>query len=183
MRNIVSHLLLVILPLWGMAQSPCPSEREQELAQLIMAYRQEKGLPPIAISEKLTRVAQLHAKDLDDNFNYANTDGCNMHSWSAQGAWTACCYTRDHKEANCMWNKPREIANFDADGFEIAGFGSAGLSPPQALEMWKNSTGHNAVIVNEGIWKSKTWQSIGIGMGAKFTVVWFADRADEVNCR
>lgn len=81
-----------------------------------------------------------------------------------------------------MWNKPREIANFDTDGFEISGYGSAGLTPQQALDLWKTSTGHNAVIVNEGIWKSKSWQSIGIGMGARYIVVWFADVGDQTTC-
>lgn len=183
MKTVIPILALALLSFRGHTQSSCPSTEEQELARLIMVYRLEKGLPPIAISEKLTRVAQLHIKDLDAHFDPANRDGCNMHTWSAQGAWTPCCYTRDHKQADCMWNKPREIADFDTDGFEIAGFGSAGLNPQQALDMWKTSAGHNAVLINEGIWKSKTWQSVGIGIGKRFAVVWFADRADDVNCR
>ncbi|MFN5171034.1 MAG: CAP domain-containing protein [Cyclobacteriaceae bacterium] len=184
MRTLfASFLLILLLPLFGHSQPACPTQQEEELARLIMTYRQEKGLPPIPISEKLTRVAQLHARDLDSNFDPANQDGCNMHSWSANGSWTPCCYTRDHKQAECMWNKPREIANFDTDGFEISSYGSAGLTPQQALDLWKTSTGHNAVIVNEGIWKSKSWQSIGIGMGARYIVVWFADKADDTACR
>ena len=32
-----------------------------------------------------------------------------MHSWSANGSWTPCCYTADHARKECMWNKPGEI--------------------------------------------------------------------------
>ena len=35
---------------------------------------------------------------------------CNTHSWSANARWSACCYTRDHAQARCMWDKPREIS-------------------------------------------------------------------------
>ena len=52
---------------------------------------------------------------------------CNLHSWSDKGPWSACCYTPDHAQAQCMWDKPSELTNYPGNGYEIsaAGYDSA----------------------------------------------------------
>src|SRR5688572_24147787 len=98
----------------------CLTQEEEKLYKLIMAYRKSKKLPAIPLSAKLTKVAQAHAHDLADHYTFAVDNKCNPHTWSDKGTWTACCYTNDHAQAQCMWDKPKEIAGYASDGFEIA---------------------------------------------------------------
>ena len=102
MKNL--SLFIFFLSLLSFANAQNLSEQEQELYNLIMEYRAQKKLPPIPLSKSLTFVARTHAKDLGDN--RPDIKKCNMHSWSKKGNWTSCCYTSDHKKAECMWNKP-----------------------------------------------------------------------------
>ena len=152
---------------------------EIELYRILMEYRKEKGLPSIPISKSLTYVAQVHAKDLQENF--VRGTECNMHSWSDKGNWTPCCYTSDHAQARCMWEKPRELTSYKGYGYEIAhgGGGTYLATPESALNGWKNSSGHNAVIINQGIWADRAWNAIGLGIYKGYALVWFGHEIDE----
>jgi uncharacterized protein YkwD len=163
----------------------CLNPEEKKLYALIMEYRKSRKLKPIPFSSKLTQVAQAHARDLMANFDYDNRNNCNPHSWSNKGKWSACCYTADHKEAKCMWDKPREIAGYTGDGFEIAYFHSAEATAADGLDGWKKSPGHNPLLVNSGSWSKVEWKAIGIGIYRHYAVVWFgevADPSEEVAC-
>ncbi len=155
---------------------PCLTPEEKKLYDLIMAYRKTKKLPPIAVSAKLTQVAKMHVQDLMKN--YEDNGKCNYHSWSKKGDWSPCCYTDDHAQAACMWDKPKEIAGYEGSGFEIAYWSSAGANAKEALTGWQGSSGHNAVIVNSGIWKDMNWKVIGIGLDGEYGVVWFGAEED-----
>lgn len=161
------------------AEEVCLSAEEKKLYDLIMAYRKSKKLPPIPFSSKLTKVAQVHARDLEENFDYGNMGDCNPHSWSEKGEWSSCCYTPDHKQAKCMWDKPREIAQYSGNGYEIAYYSSSGANAEQGLDGWKKSPGHNPLIVNTGMWAKVNWKAIGIGFYGQYGVVWFGEEADE----
>ncbi len=165
--------------------SICLTQEEKKLYDLMMAYRKAKGLEPISLSAKLTRVAQTHAIDLSENYKFEIKNKCNPHSWSAKGKWSDCCYTNDHKKAKCMWDKPNEIAQYLSPGYEIAYYSSAGASAKEGLEGWKKSPSHNPLIVNEGIWNKVTWKGVGIGIYKEYGVVWFGeleDKSELVNC-
>lgn len=187
MRTIFVTVILMIFILNSFAQksvTACLSQDEKKLYDLIMEYRKQHKLPKIPISKSLTFVAQTHCKDLSEN-KPDNQPGCNPHSWSDKGEWTACCYTPDHKQAQCMWDKPRELTNYKGSGYEIA-FGSSDsrydsytASAEAALEGWKKSTGHNNVILNKDIWKSHGWGAIGVAIYKGYSVVWFGEEADE----
>lgn len=156
---------------------------ELKLYNLIMAYRKTKNLPVIPLSKSLTHVAQTHCKDLVENKPDLKK-GCNPHSWSNKGKWTACDYTADHKNAAGMWNKPRELTNYKDNGFEIACGGSEPqyadfvMTADYALDSWKKSVHHNAVVINQDIWKKYKWEAIGIGLYKNFSVVWFGASKD-----
>jgi len=156
----------------------CPSPPTGEAAalyDLIMAYRADNGLPSIPLSRSLTIVAQTHVEDLIAYRSEVLVGTCNLHSWSNHGPWQGCCYTPDHAQASCMWNKPRELTVYTGDGYEIS---ASGVSQAQsALNLWKNSSGHNAVILNQGSW-STPWKAIGIGMGGGYAHVWFGRNVD-----
>jgi len=158
--------------------SVCVSPEEKKLYDLIMSYRKSKELPMIPFSAKLTQVAQAHVRDLADNFDYDNKRGCNPHSWSKNGTWTSCCYTPDHKQKECMWNKPKEIAGYNGSGYEIAYFSSAGANAEEGLEGWKKSPGHNPLLINSGIWSKSAWKALGIGIYKEYGVVWFGETED-----
>lgn len=157
----------------------CLSSEEKKLYNLLMAYRKTKKLKSIPVSSKLTLVAQTHAKDLVDNYAFDPKNRCNPHSWSKKGTWTACCYTNDHKEAKCMWDKPKEIAGYNGAGYEIAYYSSAGASAQEGLDGWKLSPSHNPLIINEGIWNKVEWKAIGIAIYGEYGVVWFGELDDD----
>jgi len=162
------------------SDSICISAEEFKLFQLILAYRKEHKLPPIPLSRSLSYVAQMHAKDLAENPTvYSNR--CNMHSWSDKGNWKACCYTSNHKNPHCMWDKPKEMTPYKAMGYEISHGGSSGYiaTPENAITGWKKSNAHNEVMINKGIWSSVKWKAIGVGIYNNYAMVWFGEEIDE----
>jgi uncharacterized protein YkwD len=146
----------------------CLSPEEMKLYELIMEYRKSKGLPSIPLSAKLSQVAMVHAHDLADNYDFDPDNKCNPHSWSKKGTWTACCYTSDHKKAQCMWDKPNEIAYYSSNG----------ATAKEGLDGWKVSPGHNPLIINSGIWSKVKWNAIGVALYKEYGLVWFGEVED-----
>jgi uncharacterized protein YkwD len=156
----------------------CLNKEEKKLYDLIMQYRKSKGLEAIPLSAKLTLVAQTHARDLAEHYEFDPKNKCNPHSWSSKGKWTSCCYTNDHKRASCMWTKPQEIAGYTGTGFEIAYYSSLGASAQEGIDGWKISPGHNPLLINSGTWSKVKWQAVGIGIYKEYGLVWFGEVAD-----
>lgn len=157
------------------------SAESVELCAVINAYRQQSGLPPVPVSTTLMRVAAGHVADLVRHPELSEPP-CNLHSWSADGAWGACCYTEDHALAQCMWNKPREFSGgaYTGDGFEIAAFGQ--ITPPQALQLWQASPPHHEVILNGGLWSDLSpWPAMGCGLLGSYAVAWFGSQPDPLS--
>ena len=159
----------------------CLTPTEIDLYRLINEYRAQKGLPEVKLSAQLSFVARTHARDQVENFKDGSR--CNMHSWSNKGSWSSCCYTPDHNKAKCMWDKPRELTNYQGDGFEISfystyNYASSADCARDILAGWKTSPGHNDVIINKSIWKDMKWQAIGIGIYGEYADVWFGTVED-----
>ncbi len=160
------------------------SKKEQQLAKLLNQYRESKGLKALPISKSLTEVARAHVKDSNA---YSPENGvdkrgikCNLHSWSANGKWSPVCYTSDHKYASNMWDKPRELTDYNGDGFEISvGYSSTTnvqITPEQALKSWQGSQSHNDVIIGIGYWAELT--TMGVGIDGSYAHVWFGTVQD-----
>ncbi len=156
---------------------------ELDLYHLIMDYRASKGLAPIPLSENLTTTAGRHAADTLYNIWEAGVslpEGANLHSWSDA------FYYGDHRAPEVMWEAPDRIGtDYPGYGFEISAAGYGDIA--SALSGWQGSNGHDQVIVNEGIWASQTWNSIGIGVefdssvgtyGGRVFHVWFGREVD-----
>jgi len=156
----------------------CLSKEEKKLYDLIMAYRKSKNCEAIPLSEGLTLVAQTHARDLSENYKFDPDNRCNPHSWSSKGKWTSCCYTTDHSKASCMWAKPKEIAGYTGNGFEIAYYSSLGANAQEGIDGWKISPGHNPLLINSGTWEKVKWKGIGIGIYKEYGLVWFGEVED-----
>lgn len=185
-------IVILIITLFGfkpqtsseLPASVTVSKEELKLYNKIMTYRKLRGLPKIPLSKSLTYVAQTHCLDLYKNKPHKEKQ-CNLHSWSTSDEWSSCCYTKNHKNASCMWNKPLELTNYKGDGYEI----SAGpskiknadypIDAKQALSGWKNSEGHNNVILNKKIWKDRKWEAIGVGIYKGYACVWFGSMPDK----
>lgn len=146
-----------------------------QLIELVNAYRAENGLTAIPASPSLCTVAAAHTRDLAEHAPHAQP-GCNLHSWSDGGDWMPCCYTEDHAQAPCMWNKPRELTGYRGIGYENA---AAGITDPdEALASWQSSSGHDEVILNRGKWGSHPWRAIGADVHGGFAVLWFGEDPD-----
>jgi uncharacterized protein YkwD len=185
MKSLVFIAVLILLQgsgafqnAGGLASTTCLSSEEKKLYDMIMDYRKSKGLPRINMSAKLTQVAQVHARDLAENYEFDAQNRCNPHSWSKKGDWSSCCYTSDHSQAKCMWDKPSEIAGYGSPGYEIAYYSSAGANATEGLEGWKKSPSHNPLLINDGMWKKATWKAIGIGIYKQYGIVWFGELDD-----
>ena len=145
------------------------------LIDAINAYRAQNSLPAIPASSSLCIVADTHVTDLAVNAPHAPQQ-CNLHSWSDQGSWSACCYTPDHAQAACMWNKPSELTSYNSNGYEISYAGSN--NPQNAVNAWSGSPGHNDVILNNGQWMNFPWGAVGAAQHDGFAHVWFGTAPD-----
>jgi uncharacterized protein YkwD len=182
MKTLFSIIVLIVLTGFHhrseVVSVACLTKEEKKLYDLIMEYRRSKKLEPIPLSESLTLVAQTHARDLSENYKFDTNNRCNPHSWSTKGKWTSCCYTNDHKTASCMWQKPKEIAGYEGNGFEIAYYSSVGANAQEGIDGWKISPGHNPLLINSGTWEKVKWQAIGIGIYKEYGLVWFGEEPD-----
>ncbi len=160
----------------------CNSAKEVKLFNKINEYRKKHNLSKIDISQKLTTVADAHVRDLNQNKPHENSEACNLHSWSDNGPWTACCYTDDHAQTSCMWDKPGELTTYSGNGYEIS-YGAKGIevTPKSALEAWKDSESHNKLMLNKGQWENLEWNAMGISLKGDYAVVWFGEKADSSN--
>lgn len=162
---------------------PHPSDAlslvELTLYHQLMDYRAAEGLAPIALSQGLTTTAGRHAADTVYNIWEAGLslpEGANLHSWSDAP------YYSDHSEAPVMWEAPQRTGTtYPGYGFEISASGYSNTG--YALQGWQGSSGHDAVIVNEGIWANQTWNAIGIGVEMVPSIgriyhVWFGREQD-----
>jgi hypothetical protein len=171
------HLFIILISLlfWGCNEEN-PEPADKTLYGLINHYRQEQGLSVVPYSPSLTFVAETH---LDDLIQYYTLDEeCNLHSWSENGNWTACCYTSDHEQAECMWDKPAELTNYEGAGYEIVAYKTNGITAERALELWKDSEGHNNVISNLGTWSGVEWNAMGTAIRGGYAIVWFGQEKD-----
>lgn len=159
----------------------CVSDDEYRLYKMINQYRNEYGLAAIPLSASLCKVAGAHVWDLE--VNQPEGGRCNLHSWSDDGPWTACCYTEDHRNADCVWSKPSELTSYPGEGYEVAYYSSWPNSKHKdlagaALEGWKSSPGHKHMILNMYNWKRVDWKAMGVGIYHHYVVVWFGDKTD-----
>ena len=156
------------------------SEKEAKLYYIINAYRESQGLQKLSFSKSLTIVARTHVSDSNTYTpeNQRDSRGMqgNLHSWSNHGSWTPMVYTSDHEYAANMWSKPRELTSYTGNGYEISSWNSGNITPEDALDLWKNSSGHNVVMTTQGNWSDL--KTMGVAIDGKYAHVWFGSAAD-----
>jgi hypothetical protein len=161
----------------------CLSSEEADLVRLINEYRVSEGKAAVPATYSLTLVGQWKVLDLTSPTNPAGTGSCNLFSWSPDrpSLWTGCCYTPDHAQAQCMWDKPREITElrYGANGYELVASGQATVAA--ALSALQGSPAHNDVLLNLGPWSAfNPWPAMGVGVDLdnRSYAIWFADGVD-----
>lgn len=155
------------------------TEKDAKLYYMINAYRESLGLPKLSFSKSLTEVARAHVRDSNTYTpeNQVDSRGIrgNLHSWSGNGSWTPVVYTSDHHYMYDMWSKPREITNYTGNGYEISASGRR-ISPETAIDLWKDSPGHNQVMATQGDWSDL--KTMGVSIDGGYAHVWFGSDAD-----
>jgi Ca2+-binding RTX toxin-like protein len=159
------------------------SLQELDLYHAITAYRASLGLAALPLSRALTTTAGRHVVDTRENIWAAGVElpaGANLHSWSDA------YYYSDHRDPSVMWNAPQRVGtDYASEGYEISAAGFA--TTDAALEGWKGSASHNAILTQTGIWSGIELKAIGIGVdtspGAGIYLgrifhVWFGESAD-----
>lgn len=165
------------------AVGQCLSHEEAELVRLTNEYRVQNGLTALPASKWLSATAQWHIWDRINNPG-AVGGACNTHSWSnfppVGVTWQGMCYTGDHAQAAQMWGKPRQISVnvYVGNGYELAADTGGTQTAQQALNQWKGSPSHNAVILQQGQWAGVNFRGMGTGIGAGYAVLWFGDGAN-----
>lgn len=172
---LAAFIAVGCLPRDQRTQQVSVSPEEYRLYGLIMEYRAQSGLAEIPLSKSLSRVAQTHVKDLEENG--PSVGECNIHSWSDKGDWTPCCYKSDHGQAACMWSKPAELTSYPGIGFEISHWYTGRATAQSAIRGWKTSTAHRDLMLNRGIW-NEPWNAVGVGIYGEYAVVWFGNLSD-----
>lgn len=157
--------------------SPLPDDginaEEDQLYRLINEYRQQNGLSPIPLSGALTIVANRHVQDLAENI------GTLTHAWS-----DAFYDSNNSSTWPSMWLAPQRLnTGYFGYGYEIAHGATGGYvaTAESALNGWKSSELHNAVILNQGIWQDNQWKAIGIGLYKGYATVWFGEETDQTS--
>jgi uncharacterized protein YkwD len=143
---------------------------EQRLYNLVNQYRAQNGLPAIRFSPSLTMVANRHVQDLEKNIK------------TLTHGWSNCPYNASNQATyDCMWKAPQRFGTpYPGNGYENAHGGSGGYkaNANSALESWKTSSAHNAVILNQGMWQNRPWQALGVGIYGGYAVLWFGEEVD-----
>ncbi len=154
----------------------CISEQESDLYNMINEYRQKSGLQPIPLSNSLSYVAMLHAKDLLLSFD--EQDECNYHSWSANGFWKPFCYPADENKKQSVWDKPRELTRYPGKAYEIVVWENRDVTPDSVMMVWQMEEYFNSFLLNTGKWRDQQWKAIGIALQGNYACAWFGLEPD-----
>lgn len=148
---------------------------EFKLLNLVNEYRMQNGLAPIPASKALTTVANRHVQDVAENLQITVGDSRNPHSWS----WGPFDLSDSSTYPN-MWEAPQRLnTGYPGIGYENFYLTTANsIDAEDALEAWKNSPGHNSVILNQNIWSDLTWNAIGVGIYEGYAALWFGEEID-----
>lgn len=137
---------------------------EKELFKIINDYRVQNSLPPVALSEPLSLVANRHLIDLNLNLKYLT------HGWSN------CPYElKNEKTWDCVFTSPQRLGtNYAGQGYENLYRNLNGNAVPSlALEAWKKSPMHNNLILNLEIWKETKYDAFGVAISGNYAAIWF----------
>jgi len=169
------------------------------LIDAVNSYRRANGFRNLPCDAVLVEVAYLHVKDQEAAGIESSTCEKNGHNWLSTIGFDlaeiatllpqysdnvvnikTCCLKTDG--GDCMWLKPNELYSWYKEwGYEVSvelGSEGAGASPQaaakEALSSWKDSKGHNDVLLAKGKWKNAIWKNIGCFRRGKWANCWLS---------
>ena len=154
----------------------CITTEEFRLYELVNAHRVIFGLKNIPLSASLSYVARTHVVDLYTN--HPDTSICNLNSWSDKGSWTPCCHNIHVPQEECIRNKPREIASYPGEGYELTYAEVFDTSADTVFRFWQKVKEANDFLLNRGSWEKKNWRAMGVGIYKNYAVLWMGQRTD-----
>lgn len=146
--------------------------QEKELYRIVNEYRAQNNLPAIPLSDSLSIVANRHLLDLILNIK-TFTHG-----------WSNCPYNiKDSNTWNCIFEAPKRLkVDYSGSGYENLYRNNGGnATPVLALEAWKKSAMHNALILNLDSWKNTKFNAFGIAINGQLAALWFGSAAEIKN--
>ncbi len=144
------------------------NQQETELFRIVNEYRKQNNLPPVALSDSLSIVANRHLLDIILNIK------------SLTHGWSNCPY--DIKNAatwNCVFESPKRLkVDYPGIGFENLYRNNGGnAAPASALAAWKKSALHNSLILNLNIFKDTKYDAFGVALNGQYAALWFGSSA------
>ena len=166
------------------AQIPIPSnfkisQRSKLLFDKINEYRSKNGLDKVPLSTSLCWVAYLHNEDLL-RYN-ADTADCFLSSWSDGPLWKGACINKKSKNIKYSRNKPKELTNYPAQGYELSYWQNTEPNIESVLTDWSSDKISNDILLNQGAWKNHEWNAIGISTIKNYVLVWFGTAVDPIH--
>jgi len=146
-----------------------------ELENLVNKERRKNGLRALHCDPNMRWVARKHIVDQEQGAPknwWPTVSECSLHSWFVKNP---CCYKRDHSNMQCMHNKPLELSGWDNRlGFEISAWSSRDMTAIKAINQWRGSSGHYAVIVSKGFWSGL--RTVGCSLNKNYAHCWFSKK-------
>ena len=150
----------------------CPGDNlspdEKALYDLVIKYRATKGLAAPKLSTPLSLLANRHLIDIKSNLK------------SFTHSWSNCPYDiKDDKTWHCISDAPKRLkTGYNGTGYEtlyVTAETKANIN--LALDKWKGSTLHNSIITNQGMFKDRPWDEIGVSVDGNYAALWFGTPA------
>jgi hypothetical protein len=163
----------------GQGQVPgdfCITAEEFRLYQLVNAHRVAYGQKTIPLSASLSYVARTHVIDLYTH--HPDTGICNLNSWSDRGDWTPCCHNIHVPQEECIRNKPKEIASYPGEGYELTYAEVFDTNADTVFRFWTKIDEANNFLLNRANWEKKNWRAMGVGIYKSYAVLWMGQRTD-----
>lgn len=156
----------------------CINNSEADLFYKINELRIDYGKPKLQLSASLSYVAQLHVNDLQ--INNPDTSVCNLSSWSGNGDWTPCCYTKYLHNPDCMWDKPKELTPYPYRGYELVVFIQDDFNTDTIINLWSDSKEVLDMLLTRGTYSKKKWICAGVAINDNYVSLWFGQRRDKL---
>ena len=155
----------------------CITQEELILLEKINQYRMENSLPLLELSKSLSWVAHLHVRDLFLNQPHRE-NGCNMHSWSGEGNWSAFCFPKEQTKRKSVWDKPKELTHYVAPAHELIFWSNQETGFEEALAEWKSIPQSASLILNTGRYAKMKWKTAGVAIFKGYVSFWAGEALD-----
>lgn len=154
------------------------SFEEEKLSSLLNQYRAQNQLPAIPLSSSLSRLANRHIRDLQENLSQYNRSG---KDW--RFGWSNCPYDGERSTTySCMWAAPQRLkTSYQGKAYEMICGGDGQITAQAALRCWQNSPLNKDLLLNQGLWRNYKWQAIGISLDRGYAILWLGQEADGIN--